>query len=282
MRAELPRALRLAAALATALCIASAQAVPRAYALPDLSWPAQADAAIDSSWISERSTGVAKLYQHDFALALPLRSDFVAKYDTPDALPTPPARGVLLRVQVDADGRMRGSRVFRSSGDAGYDELVVRSLESQKPVVAPPAALLQGRPSLYLIGMFALGFSQKEDSTGPIWSNAFMATFRSDRKTEAAFTTSVLDAVRRDFDANVATPDKPLDIVLQYTLLERGSPSVEIARESGDAALDRLVLARARAAIAPIVPPDHLGPIRWSTRFHFGPIADPAASRPAH
>ncbi len=176
MRPDAKGFLRIAAALAVAALSLAAFAgdAPSRMRLPDLTWPAQPDAPVDPAWVSEHSDGLAGQFARDFASAVMFKSAIVARYeDTYDA-PTP-ARGVLLRVLVDADGRTQGFWILRSSGDASYDKLVMDSLYVDRPILAPPAALLKGQPKLSVVGVFMLGYSQKVDRTGPIEAQAIMA-----------------------------------------------------------------------------------------------------------
>lgn len=283
MRPDAKALLRIAAAMlvASASFAATAGDAPSRMKLPDLTWPAQPDAPVDPGWISEHSSGIAGEYARDFASAVLSKSETVARYeDTYDA-PTP-ARGVLMRVLVGADGKAQGFRIFRSSGDPDYDELVMQSVYADKPLLAPPPALLQGRPTLYVIGMFMLGYVQNVDRTGPVYARAIMAV---DGKPPgpprfAPAVASALDAVKRDFEAHPLVTDRPMGVTLRYLREGHRIVSVDAIESSGDPALDAKVLTRARTVVAPLVLPDQGIESSWSVHYRFMPPA--ASSAPAH
>lgn len=264
---------RLAALLVTASIASGAAAdAPRPpLAPPDLTWPADPDGPIDSVWISEHSSGAAGDYAREFASAVQFNAATVARYDDIGALPLP-ARGVLVRVMVGADGKAQGFRIFRSSGDAAYDELVVQSLYADRPLLAPPRALLKGRPSLYVIGMFMLGYSRKIDNTGPIYAQAVMALdgkMAPEPRVDAVGA-RVLDAVRRDLLANPPAFSKPTAISLRYVRGMHRIESVQVLESSGDAALDATVQARALATTRRFALPEkQAGAIDWTAYYPF-------------
>ncbi len=281
MRPDAKGPLRIAAALlvATLSFAAVAGDAPSRMKLPDLTWPAQSDTPVDPAWISEHSTGLAGEYARDFASAVLFKSETVARYqDTYDA-PTP-ARGVLMRVLVGADGKAQGFRIFRSSGDPDYDELVMQSVYADKPLLAPPTALLQGRPTLYVIGMFALGYAQNVDRQGPIYARAIMAL---DGKQPGpprpeAGRANALAAVTRDFEARPPLTDRLVDIELRFVRGARRISAVEIFKSSGDAALDDGLRARALAAVAPFALPEKSFEPDWIVHYRFEPrTAAPSA-----
>ncbi|MBW8778099.1 MAG: TonB C-terminal domain-containing protein [Burkholderiales bacterium] len=283
MRAEPGLASRLAAVLAAASIATCAAAGPASANLPypDLSWPpAQAAPPVDPAWISEHSAGLAGEYARDLASAVQFNAATVARYDDASALPLP-ARGVLMRVKVGADGRSQGFRIFRSSGDAAYDELVMQSLYADKPLLAPPPALLEGRPTVYVIGMFMLGYSRKVDGTGPIYAQALMTLDGKPAPPPRidAVRSKVLDAVRRDFATHLPAVDHPVHIVLRFVRVKHRIASVEVLQSSGDATFDAAVQARARAAAAPFELADRPGALDWVESYTFtspGPASSPA------
>jgi len=274
MRAEPGFRFRLAGLLAAASIASGAAASPASAKLPmpDLSWPpAQADAPIDPDWISEHSTGLAGDYARDFASAVQFNAATVARYDDPGALLLP-ARGVLLRVLVDAEGRSQGFRVLRSSGNADYDRLVIDSLYADKPLLAPPPALLRGRPSLYVIGMFMVGYSRKVDNTGPLYAQAVMALdgrLPPPPRVDAAGA-RMLDAVRHDLTANPPAFSRPMEVVLRYVRGKRRIVAVQVLQSSGDAAFDAALHARALAIAGRFeLPEQQAGAADWTAHYQF-------------
>lgn len=253
--------------------LATTGALAQDHAVMSLVWPTDLVEPTGESWVSDRSDGAAKAWFRRW-----VRAANVPRPGRPiDARFAYPPTASIVKLTIDAQGRLTALALVRGSGMAPFDDFVLRALEAAGNFLPPPPEVLAGRETVAVVAQFAAGYTAHSEDGRRLFGMPEAVADAPARPYDAVawkqFEQGLIARVREDLRTLLSPPKTPVDLLLVFEYGDGAISDVKVGRSTADRAFTDLALARARAIAPEFRLPDRSSLSGMGIPLHFEPAA---------